>query len=162
MHGCSSPDWFGRYLPHCSSKQDARRFVMKVDTFVLFLDIDGVLLRRRQASFLDAFELAPDCLEFLEWATTQFRCRWLSVRCRAGWPDGSRRAFRLAGADLDNPRWAVLDLIELAAWTVSKTEAIDPKSSFWWIDDDPTEHDRVWLCEHRCEYRNRTGDDGAD
>ena len=26
-----------------------------------------------------------------------------------------------------------------AAWRVNKTEAIDPASDFWWVDDDPTE-----------------------
>src|SRR4051794_10391814 len=89
----------------------------------LYLDIDGVLLKRRQPGLLDAFELAPGCLEFLVWATTWFRCRWLSARCRAGWPDGSRRAFRLAGAALDDRSWAVLDLVERATWTVSKIKA---------------------------------------
>jgi hypothetical protein len=48
----------------------------------LFLDIDCVLLRRRHSGMFDGFELAPHCLEFLEWATAQFRCRWLSSRCR--------------------------------------------------------------------------------
>src|SRR5882757_8710363 len=51
---------------------------------------------------------------------------------------GVRRAFRAAGAVLDDPRWAVLDLIEPAAWTTNKSEALDPKSDFWWIDDAPT------------------------
>jgi hypothetical protein len=120
---------------------------------LLFLDIDGVMLKRRQSGLLDAFELAPGCLEFLEWATVRFRCRWLSTRCRQGWPDGSRRAFRLAGADLDDRRWAVLDLIEPAAWTVSKTEAFDPASNFFWLDDDPSEHDRDWLRGHGLEDR---------
>jgi hypothetical protein len=47
----------------------------------------------------------------------------------------------------------VLDLIEPAAWQVYKTEAIDPKSDFWWIDDDPTEADRDWLRVHDREDR---------
>jgi hypothetical protein len=42
----------------------------------LYLDFDGPLLRRRHSEWLDAFELAADCLEFLEWSTTRFRCRW--------------------------------------------------------------------------------------
>jgi hypothetical protein len=119
----------------------------------LFLDIDGVLLRRRHAGLFDGFEIAPGCREFLEWATMRFQCRWLSARCRAGWPDGSRRAFRLAGADLDDPRWTVLDLIEPAAWRVSKMEAIDPSADFWWLDDDPTECDREWFRFHCREDR---------
>jgi hypothetical protein len=120
---------------------------------ILFLDIDGVLLRRRNAVIFDAFELAPGCLKFLEWATARFRCLWLTSRARMGWPDGIRRAFRAAGAVLDEPRWAILDLIESAPWTAHKCEAIDPKSDFWWIDDDPTAHDRGWLRAHGCEDR---------
>lgn len=46
-----------------------------------------------------------------------------------------------------NPGWAVLDCIEPAAWSVNKTEAFDPASaSWWWIDDNPSEHDQNWLC----------------
>ena len=120
---------------------------------ILFLDIDGVLLRRRQPGVFDAFDLSPGCLEFLEWATARFRCFWLTSRARTGWPDGIRRAFRAAGAVLDEPRWAILDLIEAAPWTAHKCEAIDPKSDFWWIEDDPTAHDRAWLGAHGCEDR---------
>ena len=119
----------------------------------LFLDIDGVLLRRRHSGMFDGFEIAPHCLDFLTWATSRFRCRWLSMRCRQGFLDGSRRAFRAAGAPLDDPRWAVLNLIEPAAWRVDKTEAIDPAANFWWIDDNPSEHDRDWLRAHNRQDR---------
>jgi len=120
---------------------------------LLYLDIDGLLLRRLSSGMFDTFELAPGCREFLEWATPRFQCRWLSTRCRQGFPDGSRRAFRLAGAPLHEPRWAVLDLIEPAQWSARKVEAIDPRSDFWWIDDDPTDHDRAWLRVHDRENR---------
>jgi hypothetical protein len=82
------------------------------DPPILFLDIDGVLLRRRHSGMFDAYELAPHCLEFLEWATIRFRCRWLSSRCRQGFLDGSHRAFRQAGGSLSDPRWQVLHLLE--------------------------------------------------
>jgi hypothetical protein len=120
---------------------------------LLYLDIDGVLLRRRHSGMFDAFEIAPDCLDFLEWATSRFQCRWLSSRCRAGWPDGTRRAFHHAGAPLDDPGWQVLHLIGPALWTANKTEAIDPASDFWWLDDDPNEDARNWLRTHHREDR---------
>lgn len=62
-------------------------------------------------------------------------------------------SFRSAGAPLDDPRWAMLNLIEPAVWSVNKTEAIDPISDFWWIDDDPTQHDRTWLRSHNRQDR---------
>jgi hypothetical protein len=114
--------------------------------------LDNVLLARRWSGMFDAFELAPHCLEFLEWTTTRFQCRWLSSRCRQGFLDGSRRAFRSAGAPPDDPRWTVLDLIKPAVWSASKVEAI-PKSNFWWLDDAPGEAERDWLCRHRREDR---------
>jgi hypothetical protein len=119
----------------------------------LFLDIDGVCLRRRHTAMFDAFELAPHCLDFLTWATTRFQCRWLSMRCRSGFLDGSRRAFVQAGARTSDPRWAVLNLIEPAAWSVHKTETIDPASNFWWVDDNVTEYDRDWLRANHGEDR---------
>ena len=115
------------------------------DPPILFLDIDGVLLRRRHSGMFDGYEIARGCLEFLEWATIRFRCRWLSARCRKGFLDGSHRAFRQAGGSLSDPRWQVLHLIEPAMWSAEKTEAIDPVSDFWWLDDDPSEHDHDWL-----------------
>jgi hypothetical protein len=30
-------------------------------------------------------------------------------------------------------------------WSAEKTEAIDPASDFWWLDDDPCEHDHDGL-----------------
>ena len=119
----------------------------------LFLDIDGTLLVRRSSVMFDGFDLAPHCLEFLEFATSRFHCRWLSTRCRQGFLDGSRRAFRAAGAPLDDPRWTVLDLIKPAAWSASKVEVIDPKSNFWWVDDAATEAERHWLRIHGREDR---------
>jgi hypothetical protein len=53
---------------------------------ILYLDIDGVCLKRRHRSvgMFDAFEIAPGCLDFLIWATAKFRVRWLSMRTSFG------------------------------------------------------------------------------
>jgi hypothetical protein len=122
---------------------------------LLYLDIDGVCLKRRHrsVSLFDAFELAPGCLDFLIWTTTEFRVRWLSMRCRSD-PDGARRAFHLAGASVaTDQRWAVLDQIEAAAWGTSKVEAIDAASDFWWVDDNPSDDEREWLVRQGVQDR---------
>jgi hypothetical protein len=41
----------------------------------------------------------------------------------------------------------------LTVWSAKKTEAIDPTSDFWWVDDDPTEDDRAWLHSHNRQDR---------
>lgn len=64
-----------------------------------------------------------------------------------------RRAFRAGGATLDNPTWAVLDLIEPAVWKINKSDALDARSEFCWIDDDPSPQDRERLRIHGCEDR---------
>ena len=77
----------------------------------------------------------------------------LTSRARREWPDGVRRAFRGAGAALHDPRWAILDQIEPATWENNKSDALDPKSEFWWIDDAPSLDDVNWLRVHGCEDR---------
>jgi hypothetical protein len=90
----------------------------------------------------DAFEIAPGALEFLQWATRYFACRWLSGRCRYGDTEAVRRAFRLAGAPLgSDPRWTIIDLITPARWGALKTEGIHLDSNFLWIDDAPQPED---------------------
>jgi hypothetical protein len=115
----------------------------------LYLDLDGVLLRRRpgEARASDAFEVAPGVLEFLEWASQRFQCYWLSSRCRGSDPAEVRRAFRLAGALLGSDRrWAVIERIVPLCWSTSKAVAIDLLADFYWLDDDETE--RAALAGH--------------
>lgn len=52
-----------------------------------------------------------------------WRVERLSVR--GPWPEGARRAFHHAGARMDDPRWAVLDLIDAAAWG-RQQDRVDP------------------------------------
>ena len=110
---------------------------------LLYLDIDGTLLRRRAdiSGLHNAYEIAPDALGFLTWAVEHFECRWLSTRCRAGDAEGAIRAFRHAlGVTRLPDEWArVLRVIPAATWSGSKIEGIDLTSpaGWFWIDDAP-------------------------
>ena len=62
----------------------------------LYLDLDGVILRRTGRGGRLAFEVAPGAMEFLSWATENFTCYWLTSRSHDGSIDGIERAFRFA------------------------------------------------------------------
>jgi hypothetical protein len=117
---------------------------------ILFIDIDGVMLRRRHLGMFDGFELAPHCLEFLEFATARFTCHGSHHGVGRDSSTDHGAHFVQPGHRSTIP---VLNLIEPAAWSVNKTEAIDPISDFWWLDDDPTEDDRAWLRSHNRQDR---------
>jgi hypothetical protein len=120
---------------------------------VVYLDLDGPLLRRRMhiTGLHDAYEVHDDALPFLEWCTARFRCRWLTTRCRDGDAEGVRRAFRHAlGVTTLSPKWNdVLVCIEPTRWSLLKTEAIDfDADKLWfWIDDDATAEEMAVLAE---------------
>src|SRR5437764_2811847 len=70
--------------------------------------------------------------------------------------------FAAAGAALDYLEWPVLGLIEPAVWETNKSEALDPNSEFWWIDDDPytgwrvASHSRLRKSAYRDQHRHRS------
>ena len=104
----------------------------------LFLDIDGVLLRRRPGNFRvrDAFEVAPYALLFLTWAVQNFDVRWLSSRCQSGDAQQVCHAFRYALPARELPAdWRLIETIAAACWGERKIDAIDPSSDFFWLDD---------------------------
>lgn len=121
---------------------------------ILFLDIDGVLLRRRPDAVRlhDAYAVAPHALEFLSWAVEHFTCRWLSARTRTGNPDGARRAFRMATGSL-GVEWDVLDRIGAVCWSATKAEALEAVEDLFIIDDCPDEH--VLAVLHACGRKDR-------
>ena len=55
--------------------------------------------------------------------------------------------FALLVAVLDDPGWAILDLIDPAPWTVNKTETVDPTSIFGGLSMHPTAFDEDRLIE---------------
>ena len=117
----------------------------------LYLDVDGVLLRRTLSPAPGlAFEPARHLTRFLAFATTHFAVRWLTSRARHGFSDGIERGFRhaLQVASLPPGLRRCFDRIEAARWQTHKTDAIDLSTEFYWIDDSPSEADLLALAAH--------------
>lgn len=114
----------------------------------LYLDIDGVFLRRApESGRFSSFDVAPGAFEFLAWAVERFDCRWLSSRCRNGKVDGALRAFRLARGSSSELQHLVQS-VPAAAWERQKTDAIAFDADFLWIDDAADESERQTLARH--------------
>ena len=108
----------------------------------LYLDIDGVLLRRtgrREFNGRTEFEVATGAYEFMDWCIERFECFWLTSRSHDGSYAGIEQAFRFAIPTTSLPA-AIKDRIHAikpAAWPRSKIEGIDVSEEFLWLDDDP-------------------------
>jgi len=104
----------------------------------LYLDVDGTLLRRSaQAALAPAMDLKP----FLEWATSAYRCIWLTSRDRDGGAESIRAVFRQAigvGNEFDAID-RLLARVEPSRWGGFKAQAIDFGEPFLWLDDAPEE-----------------------
>ncbi len=108
----------------------------------LYLDLDGVILRRTGNTEFNGrveFDVAPGAMEFLSWAVANFNCYWLTSRSHDGSYDEIDRAFRFA-IPTNNTPTETRDLIRAirpAQWGVEKVSGIDLTRDFYWIDDNP-------------------------
>ena len=105
----------------------------------LYLDLDGVILRRTgRLGFRDRveFEVAPNAIEFLGWCVENFQCFWLTTRSRDGSYDGIERAFQHAIPMTHLPD-DLTQAIRPVPWSKAKVVGIDLTRDFRWIDDDP-------------------------
>jgi hypothetical protein len=117
----------------------------------LYLDIDGVVLRRRPGNLRtrDAFEIAPHAPLFLTWAVQNFDVRWLSSRCQAGDAQEACHALRYAlGLPALPADWRFVQAIPAVRWGTRKIDAIDLSSDFFWLDDDHGDEALAILTEH--------------
>jgi hypothetical protein len=108
----------------------------------LYLDIDGVLLRRtgrREFNGRTEFEVATGAYEFMDWCIERFDCFWLTSRSHDGSYSGIEQAFRFAIPTTSLPIKIKdrIHAIKPAAWPRSKIEGIDVSEEFLWVDDDP-------------------------
>ena len=108
----------------------------------LYLDIDGVILRRtgrREFNGRTEFEVAPGAYEFMDWCIERFDCFWLTSRSHEGTYDGIEQAFRFAIPTTNLPAEvkARIHAIKPAAWPRAKIKGINVSEQFLWLDDDP-------------------------
>ncbi len=112
-------------------------------TLHLYLGVEGVLLRRttREGHDQTGFELVPGALDFLQWASLEFRCYWLTRLDRSGGAEEITKAFRMALgiSDLPGELELIFAMIQPRYWEYAKAEGIDMDSDFKWIDDDTDE-----------------------
>ena len=121
---------------------------------IIYLDVDGVLLRRSRVS-RSGFELSPYAEEFLAHLVASYNVFWLTTRCRADMPNDLALAFRHAMqvASLPSKLAKLISAVEPAVWNSCKTEGIDLTTNFFWIDDNPTPRALKVLAEHGCQDR---------
>lgn len=108
----------------------------------LYLDVDGTLLRRSGHARLRG-DLAPanHLLRFLEWASGNFECVWLTSRTRHGSDDRLLPVLRQAvgpGEEWDRIK-ALIAAFATPVWEDHKAQAIALDLDFCWIDDAPEE-----------------------
>jgi hypothetical protein len=113
--------------------------VTKID---LYLDLDGVILRRTggvEFKGQTEFALASNAMDFLSWSIDHFNCFWLTSRSHDGAHDEIERAFRFAMQTTKIPA-EILKLIRIirpAIWGKAKIEGINKSREFFWVDDNP-------------------------
>jgi len=98
--------------------------------FKLYLDIDGVLLGKNEK---DQIVIIPHIKEFLLYTKRTFDCYWLTTHCRYD----KEEATRYLRPYLPKSTLTLFSHIKPLYWRTLKTEAIDFKHPFIWIDDSP-------------------------
>jgi hypothetical protein len=105
----------------------------------LYLDIDGVLLTTRHT------QAAPGVAAFVEFITRHFACYWLTTHCKGD----STPALRYLAQFLPPATLELLcQAVQPTNWGTLKTEAIDTKANFYWLDDSPFQSEIAYLQTH--------------
>lgn len=97
----------------------------------LYIDVDAVLLGKSRSDDAEIV-LAKYAREFLEKCLEKYDCYWLTSHCKEG---DNTSVLEYLNPYVNNYEMELLKNIKSVEWDVLKTEAIDLKSEFYWIDD---------------------------
>jgi hypothetical protein len=107
----------------------------------LYLDVDGVLLTTKNTRAADRAE------DLIDYALSNYDCYWLTTHCRDGNCD---QVLSLLAQYFPNDVMGKLKKIKPTKWDTLKTEGIDLKSNFYWLEDYVFEAEKKILDQHCC------------
>jgi len=107
----------------------------------LFIDIDGVLLGKKTPDD-HKICLAGGARDFLVYALWHFDCYWLTSHANRGDAGPALAALRPFS---DKTFMEMAKIVKPVTWKTLKTEAIDLKSDFYWLDDQLLQMEREIL-----------------
>ena len=115
----------------------------------LYIDIDGTVIFTGESQ-CNEFTVAKNCLEFLQFCTKNFNCKWLSFHTKSGLIDDVYQLFiEATNCDILSQEWKdVLDKIEPVRWQTRKTNGINFTEDFFWLDDDVDCVDLIVMARH--------------
>lgn len=106
---------------------------------ILYIDIDGVLLTKKQ--------MLPNYLEdFLPFIISKFDCYWLTTHCKGDKATATKYLKKYYPKTL----LPFIEKINVTNWSTLKTEAIDFKNNFLWLDDYVLESEKQVLTTNNC------------
>jgi len=97
----------------------------------LYIDIDGVMLGKKDPNDYEIC-LAGGARDFLAYAIWHFDCYWLTTHAKEGDVGPALVALRPFA---DKVFMEMAKTVKPVTWKTLKTEAIDLKSDFYWLDD---------------------------
>ena len=141
----NSPFWKLVRL-HASDKTLSKLELSRLEKKILYLDIDGVLIHDSLKSY---GKVASGITEFLKVVTRKYNCYWLTTHCY----QGENHVVEFLSKKLSPEEMQYVPFIKPSDWKTWKTEAINFKKDFIWIDDDPQKEELKELQKNNCENK---------
>jgi hypothetical protein len=103
----------------------------------VFLDIDGVLLGKKNGSVV----LAKGADEFLRFVKSNFDCYWLTTHCQGD----AKTAVNWLKPYVSKKLIKVIEQIKPTTFNVLKTDALPMDGNFFWVEDQPLASELIYL-----------------